>query len=194
MAAIRISSLNIGRAHSGAPHHRNVWCIGTVGLSGQKPGFPHDAAPPPHHITGERASRFPVRPESRSVAMRQGRHSSQSYPPSRAWNYLAADLEPAGGVRVDGAGRNLIGRYPMLTKWLAAAVVGSALIAAPALAQTTNQSGASNAPKAQLASATGLWQGSKLIGMNVYNPQNEKIGDIKELMADKSGKIDTVVI
>ncbi len=82
----------------------------------------------------------------------------------------------------------------MLTKWLAAAVVGSALIAAPALAQTTNQSGASNAPKAQLASATGLWQSSKLIGTNVYNPQNEKIGDIKELMADKSGKIDTVVI
>ena len=30
--------------------------------------------------------------------------------------------------------------------------------------------------------------------MNVYNGQNEKIGDIKELMLDKSGKIANVVI
>jgi hypothetical protein len=28
----------------------------------------------------------------------------------------------------------------------------------------------------------------------VYNGQNEKIGDIKELMLDKSGKIDTVAV
>lgn len=39
-----------------------------------------------------------------------------------------------------------------------------------------------------------MWQGSKLIGLNVYNGQNEKIGDIKELMVNKEGKIDTVVI
>ena len=30
--------------------------------------------------------------------------------------------------------------------------------------------------------------------MNVYNGQNEKIGDIKELMLDKNGKIDVVAI
>ena len=30
--------------------------------------------------------------------------------------------------------------------------------------------------------------------MNVYNAQNEKIGDIKELMLDKSGKVEDVVI
>ena len=46
----------------------------------------------------------------------------------------------------------------------------------------------------QNASATGEWQGSKLIGLNVYNGQNEKIGDIKELMVNKEGRIDTVVI
>ena len=34
----------------------------------------------------------------------------------------------------------------------------------------------------------------KLIHMNVYNGQNQKIGDIKELMLDKSGKIANVVI
>lgn len=48
--------------------------------------------------------------------------------------------------------------------------------------------------KDQNASATGQWQASKFIHMNVYNDQNEKIGDIKELMLDTSGKIDTVVI
>src|SRR6185312_9649530 len=40
----------------------------------------------------------------------------------------------------------------------------------------------------------GEWQASKLIHLNVYNAQNEKIGDIKELMLDKSGKIDSVAI
>jgi PRC-barrel domain protein len=73
----------------------------------------------------------------------------------------------------------------MLSKILAAAVLGSALIAAPALAQnSTNQS----------ASAASLWQGSKLINMNVYNDQNEKIGAIKELLVDKNGKIESVAI
>lgn len=30
--------------------------------------------------------------------------------------------------------------------------------------------------------------------MNVYNAQNEKVGDIKELLLDKNGKISTVAI
>src|SRR6267142_2217725 len=80
----------------------------------------------------------------------------------------------------------------MLSKYLAAALIGSALLAAPALAQNTTKSDKS--ATAQTASATGLWQGSKLIGLNVYNNNNEKIGDIKELMVDKSGKIDSVAI
>jgi len=46
----------------------------------------------------------------------------------------------------------------------------------------------------QNASTKGEWQSSKLIHVNVYNAQNEKIGDIKELMLDKSGKVEDVVI
>src|SRR5262245_14267502 len=38
------------------------------------------------------------------------------------------------------------------------------------------------------------WRASKLIGLNVYNDQNEKLGDISEILMDKSGKIDGVVI
>lgn len=89
-------------------------------------------------------------------------------------------------------------------KTLSAALVGVALIAAPAIAQNANNANSdakmqpSQASKAsqneQNASATGLWQGSKLIGLNVYNSNNEKIGDIKQLMVNKSGQIDDVVI
>jgi hypothetical protein len=88
----------------------------------------------------------------------------------------------------------------MLSKFLAAAVLGSALIAAPALAQSNNQMSpapaAEKAPAApaEKASASGLWQGSKLVGMSVYDQQNEKIGTIKELMVDKSGNIASAVI
>ena len=77
----------------------------------------------------------------------------------------------------------------MLSKYLAAAVFASALIATPALAQSPK----SEVP-AQSASSAGLWQASKLIGTNVYNDQNEKIGSIKELMVDKTGKLDSAVL
>jgi sporulation protein YlmC with PRC-barrel domain len=71
----------------------------------------------------------------------------------------------------------------MYPKYLAVAALG-ALLSTAAFGQTSNQT----------ASAKGEWQGSKLIHMNVYNGQNEKIGDIKELMLDKSGKVESVVI
>ena len=86
----------------------------------------------------------------------------------------------------------------MLSKFLAAAALGSALIVAPAMAQNSKM----NEPKSstaststnQTATAAGLWQGSKVIGLSVYNDQNEKIGSIKDLMLDKSGKIESAVI
>lgn len=90
----------------------------------------------------------------------------------------------------------------MLSKFFAAAALGSALIAAPALAQTstnspgpaTSTSSASSATTTQNASAAGLWQGSKLIGLGVYDAQNQKIGSIVQLMVDKDGAIKSVVI
>jgi hypothetical protein len=84
----------------------------------------------------------------------------------------------------------------MLSKFLAAAALGSALIAAPAMAQNDKMSEpkSSTATMNQTATAAGLWQGSKLIGLNVYNDQNEKIGAIKDLMFEKSGNIASVVI
>ena len=51
-----------------------------------------------------------------------------------------------------------------------------------------------NQPGTMQTSASGQWQGSKFIGLDVYNSQNEKIGDISEVMLDQSGKITDVVI
>jgi len=39
-----------------------------------------------------------------------------------------------------------------------------------------------------------MWRSSKLIGLNVYNDQDEKLGAISEILLDKSGKVDFVVI
>jgi sporulation protein YlmC with PRC-barrel domain len=80
----------------------------------------------------------------------------------------------------------------MLSKHLAAAAFATALIATPAFAQAPKS--ADNAPAAQSASSSNLWQGSKFIGLNVYNNENDKIGDIKDMMLNKDGKVDLVVI
>jgi sporulation protein YlmC with PRC-barrel domain len=40
----------------------------------------------------------------------------------------------------------------------------------------------------------GQWRASKLIGLNVYNNDNEKIGGITELIVDKSGNLDAVLV
>jgi sporulation protein YlmC with PRC-barrel domain len=83
-------------------------------------------------------------------------------------------------------------------------VVTAALLAAPALAQTTTapQPGAPaaqpNAPAATNQTmnkpATGQWRASKLIGVDVYNQQNEKLGEINELILNSSGQIAGAVI
>jgi hypothetical protein len=82
-------------------------------------------------------------------------------------------------------------------KRFALLLVGTALVASPVLAQNSKpdeSSRSSQSTKQQNASETGLWQASKLIGLNVYNDQNQKIGDIKQLMISKSGNVDEVVV
>ena len=43
-------------------------------------------------------------------------------------------------------------------------------------------------------STAGQWRGSKLIGVDVYNNANEKVGDISEILLDTSGKVTGVII
>jgi len=89
----------------------------------------------------------------------------------------------------------------MLTKTLGAALLGLSLAAMPAFAQNANNNANSNNTQAnksseqhQTASQMNLWPASKLKGLNVYNQNNEKIGDISDLMLSKDGKVDIVVI
>ena len=87
-----------------------------------------------------------------------------------------------------------------MTKKLALAVMAAALLSTTALAQSNPPAGSMSAPAAKpmepvaVQSTRGKWRASKLIGLNVYNTNNEKIGDINELITDSSGKIDIVVI
>lgn len=87
----------------------------------------------------------------------------------------------------------------MLSRYIAAAMLGTALLAAPALAQTQTPSNTAPAAKSDAKAEINpalkdKWRASKLIGLNVYNDQNEKLGDINELILDKDGKIGFVVI
>ena len=67
----------------------------------------------------------------------------------------------------------------------------------PALGQSTPQR-TDNPPAATPQSSQvvsgDVWRSSKLKGLNVYNDQNEKLGSITEILIDKSGKLDGVVI
>jgi sporulation protein YlmC with PRC-barrel domain len=79
----------------------------------------------------------------------------------------------------------------MKSKYLAAALLGTTLLTGAAFAETatTDRSNLNTA-----VHRDGQWRASKLIGVDVYNDNNEKIGDIEELIVDKSGKVDNVVL
>src|SRR3954464_13172968 len=80
----------------------------------------------------------------------------------------------------------------MLTKSLSAALLGATLLAAPAFAQQTPAAGGAGSWITQ--ETPGQWRASKLDGVDVYNKNDEKIGDIKDLLVDNSGKVQAVVI
>ncbi|HEX3340813.1 MAG TPA: PRC-barrel domain-containing protein [Pseudolabrys sp.] len=77
-------------------------------------------------------------------------------------------------------------------------IIGGLLASAmimPALAQTTPSPAPAPAAQSTAPKAAGeMWRSSKLIGLNVYNDQDEKLGSISEILLDKSGKVDGVVI
>lgn len=89
-----------------------------------------------------------------------------------------------------------------MRKFVAAALLSAAVIGGPAYAQTAQPAdravpAATTSPNANSNAKMmlkGNWRASKLIGLNVYNEANEKLGDINELILDKSGKVNAVVI
>jgi sporulation protein YlmC with PRC-barrel domain len=80
----------------------------------------------------------------------------------------------------------------MLGKSLAVTMLATALLTGTAYAQTAP----AKAPSANWLTQEkpGQWRATKITGLNVYNNNNEKIGDINEVLVDKSGKVEAVVI
>ena len=79
----------------------------------------------------------------------------------------------------------------MRTRYLLSGLVAVALLSTTAFAQTTSTTppppvARNDASMPKLASPH--WRSSKMIGLNVYNEQNEKLGDINEIILDKDGK------
>ena len=78
-----------------------------------------------------------------------------------------------------------------MTKYLAAALLTTALFTCTASAQTATSKTTDTAVSAH---KEGEWRASKLVGVDVYNEANEKIGDINEVILDKSGKAANVIL
>ena len=85
----------------------------------------------------------------------------------------------------------------MLAKYMTAGLIGSALLASVAFAQnpTATTDRANMAPAAASESSfQGDWRASKVVGVSVYNDNNESLGSINDLLMDKSGNIKAVVL
>jgi sporulation protein YlmC with PRC-barrel domain len=88
-----------------------------------------------------------------------------------------------------------------MKKHLAFALIGTALASWPVLAQQSNAPANTN-PQANtranqdraMVLKQGEWRGSKLTGLTVYNNNDERIGDINELIIGKDGKIESIVL
>jgi sporulation protein YlmC with PRC-barrel domain len=86
----------------------------------------------------------------------------------------------------------------MLKKYIATALLGSALLVPVAFAETPATTTGASATSATLnttnESYRGDWRASKMVGLNVYNSSNEKVGSIDDLLTDKNGTVKGVVI
>jgi sporulation protein YlmC with PRC-barrel domain len=84
----------------------------------------------------------------------------------------------------------------MAMKSVAAGVAGCILLATTAFAAETSTTTTTSTTRADTTAASyqGDWRASKLVGLKVYNDNNENVGSINDLLTDKSGTIKAVVI
>jgi sporulation protein YlmC with PRC-barrel domain len=79
----------------------------------------------------------------------------------------------------------------MIMKSIAVALVSTALMTGAAFSQTATKD---RSDTNVAVHRDGEWRSSKLIGIDVYNEANEKIGAIEDLIVDKSSKVENVVL
>jgi sporulation protein YlmC with PRC-barrel domain len=90
----------------------------------------------------------------------------------------------------------ILGGTQMLKKSITAAVAASALLVGVAFAQNPSATTDKATPPAASSNTSvhGDWRASKVVGLSVYNNNNENIGSINDLLTDKNGSIKAVVI
>src|SRR5476651_1811151 len=82
----------------------------------------------------------------------------------------------------------------MITKYLAATLLSTALMTGVASAQTSTTATTDKANSSAMMHKEGQWRSSKVVGVDVYNEANEKVGNIEELILDKFGRVEHVVL
>jgi len=82
----------------------------------------------------------------------------------------------------------------MLKMHLGAGLAVAALLAGPAMAQTTAPTQPAGSGQVMTQMPPDLMRGSRLMGIDVYGADNQKIGDIDEVLVDRQGKIHGLVV
>jgi sporulation protein YlmC with PRC-barrel domain len=89
----------------------------------------------------------------------------------------------------------------MFAKYMTTALIGSALLATAAMAQTQTPSTSTAPPKTPAATTApadtshqGQWRASKMVGLKIYNSSNESLGSVNDMLMDEQGSIKAVVI
>jgi sporulation protein YlmC with PRC-barrel domain len=80
----------------------------------------------------------------------------------------------------------------MLKQHLAACLVGTALATSSAFAQTSSTPPSPGQFITQ--QSPGQWRASKLVGVDVYGTDNAKVGDVREVLLNRDGAAEAVVI
>lgn len=94
----------------------------------------------------------------------------------------------------------------MLKRQIVLTSIGCTMFAAAAIAQTSAPSTAPAAPMTTPSATTaapapahnlagqGKWRASKLMGVDIYGPDNKKVGDVTEVVLDKMGKVEMITV
>jgi len=69
-----------------------------------------------------------------------------------------------------------------------------AVLAMPALAQTSSPSKAPSPQDFIASKDAGGWRGTKLIGSSIYGPDNASVGEITDVLVGDDGKVRAVVV
>jgi sporulation protein YlmC with PRC-barrel domain len=80
----------------------------------------------------------------------------------------------------------------MISKYVAIALLATASMAGSASAQTAAKQ--MDSTTSATMHKEGEWRASKLAGVDVYNEASEKIGNINDVILDRSGKVAKVIL